>query len=113
MKPVLTRRRVLLARGLAVAADLLQWIAFPLFMSGATGVADGVLDVVVCVALIRLIGWHLAFLPSFVGELLPFADMVPLWTMAVFFVTRDGRDLPSVAGPPPDAPTPSGPSTKA
>ena len=89
MRPMLTRRRVMLARGLAVAADLLQWVAFPAFLSGAPGIADGVLDVVVCVALIRLVGWHIAFLPSFVSELLPFVELVPTWTLAVFFATRD------------------------
>jgi hypothetical protein len=89
---MLTRRRVMLARGLAVAADLLQLAAFPWFLSGAPGIADGVLDVVVCLAMIRLIGWHIAFLPSFVSELLPFVDMVPTWTLAVFFATRDWHD---------------------
>jgi hypothetical protein len=108
MKPMLTRRRVMAARGLAVAADLLQWVAFPAFLSGAPGVADGVLDVVVCLALIRLVGWHIAFLPSFVGELLPFVALVPTWTLAVMFATRDWRD--------PDAPPvarlePPGPGT--
>jgi hypothetical protein len=88
MRPILTRRRVMLARGLAVAADLLQWLALPAFVGGAPGVADGVLDVVVCIALIRLVGWHIAFLPTFVGELVPFVELVPTWTLAVFFATR-------------------------
>jgi hypothetical protein len=90
---MLTRRRVMLARGLAVVADLLQWAAFPWFLSGAPGVADAVLDLVVCVGLIRLVGWHVAFLPSFVSELLPVVDMVPTWTLAVYFATRDWDDL--------------------
>ena len=92
MKPILTRRRVRLARGLAVSADLLQWIAFPLFLGGAPGVADAVLDLVVCVALIRLVGWHVAFLPSFISELVPFVELVPTWTLAVFFATRHWDD---------------------
>jgi hypothetical protein len=79
----------MLARGLAVSADLLQWLAFPLFASGAPGFADDVLDVVVCVALVRLVGWHIAFLPSFVSELVPVVDLVPTWTLAVFFATRN------------------------
>lgn len=89
MKPILTRRRVMLARGLAVSADLLQLLAFPLFLGGAPGVADGVLDVVVCITLIGLVGWHIAFLPSFVSESLPFVELVPTWTLAVFFATRN------------------------
>ena len=96
MRPMLTRRRVMLARGVAVVADLLQWIAFPWFLSGAPGIADGVLDLVVCVALICLVGWHIAFLPSFVGESLPFVELVPTWTLAVFFATRSWED--SIAG---------------
>ena len=68
MKAMLTRRQVMLARGLAVVADLLQWVAFPVFLTGVTGIADGVLDLVVCLALIRLVGWHLAFMPSFFAD---------------------------------------------
>ena len=89
MNPILTRRRVTIARVLAVSADLLQLLAFPLFVGGAPGIADGVLDLVVCVALIRLVGWHIAFLPSFISELIPFVELVPSWTLAVFFATRN------------------------
>jgi hypothetical protein len=35
-----------------------------------------------------LIGWHWAFLPTFVSELIPLWDLVPTWTAAVFFATR-------------------------
>jgi len=110
MKPILTRREVMLARGLAVVADLLQWVAFPFFFSGATGIADGVLDVAVFVTLIRLVGWHVAFLPGFVAELLPLVNVVPLWTMAVFFATRGWKEKSrAVEAMPPPPPPPSAP----
>ena len=96
MRPMLTRRRVMLARAVAMAADLVQVVAFPLFLSGAPGIADGVMDLVVCITLTGLVGWHIAFLPSFVGEALPFVDLVPMWTVAVFFATRDWND--TIAG---------------
>jgi hypothetical protein len=38
--------------------------------------------------LIRLLGWHWAFLPTLMIEALPGADLFPTWTAAVFFATR-------------------------
>src|SRR4029077_19145511 len=61
---------------------------FPLFAEGAMSPADTVLDVLVAALLIRLLGWHWAFLPSLAAELLPGFDLFPTWTAAVFFVTR-------------------------
>jgi hypothetical protein len=42
--------------------------------------------------LLRLIGWHWALLPAFVGELIPGLDLVPTWTAAVLFATRGKLD---------------------
>jgi hypothetical protein len=72
----------------AVAADALQIGAMPLFAPGALSPADTVLDVVVAAVLIRLLGFHWAFLPSLMAELMPGFDLFPTWTAAVFFVTR-------------------------
>jgi hypothetical protein len=72
----------------AVAADALQIGAFPFFAAGALSPADTVLDVVVAAVLIRLLGFHWAFLPSLMAELMPGFDLFPTWTAAVFFVTR-------------------------
>jgi hypothetical protein len=71
----------------AVAADALQIGALPFFAPGAISPADTVLDVVVAAILIRLLGWHWAFLPSLIAELMPGFDLFPTWTAAVFFVT--------------------------
>ena len=73
---------------LAVAADALQIAVAPLFAEGGISPADTVLDVLVGALLIRLLGWHWAFLPTFAAELLPGFDLFPTWTAAVFFVTR-------------------------
>jgi hypothetical protein len=73
---------------LAVVADALQIIAFPLFAEGAISPLNDVLDLVVAVALTRLIGWHWEFIPSLVAELLPGVDLVPFWTLAVANVYR-------------------------
>jgi len=35
-----------------------------------------------------LVGFHWAFLPTFIAELLPFVDLVPSWTLAVWLATR-------------------------
>jgi len=73
---------------LAVVADGLQIILFPLFSEGALSPANDVLDVAVALTLGRLIGWHWEFLPSFLTELVPGVDMVPFWTLAVANVYR-------------------------
>jgi hypothetical protein len=82
--------RIRSARYLAVAADALQIAILPLFAPGGFSPWNDALDVAIAAALTRLIGWHWAFLPSFVAELVPGLDLVPTWTAAVFFVTRGG-----------------------
>ena len=72
----------------AIGADALQWAVMPLFVEGALSPADAVLDAGVAIVLVRLLGWHWAFLPTLMIEALPGADLFPTWTAAVFFVTR-------------------------
>jgi hypothetical protein len=80
-----------LAWAVALAADALQIAALPLFAAGALSPADDVLDVVVGAILVRLLGWHWAFLPSLVAELVPGLDLFPTWTAAVWYVTRNAQ----------------------
>src|ERR1039458_1268269 len=80
-----------LAWMVAMAADAPQLAVFPLFVEGALSPADAVLDAVVAVVLVRLLGWHWAFLPTLMIEALPGADLFPTWTAAVFFVTRQSH----------------------
>jgi hypothetical protein len=77
-----------LAWVVAMAADAIQIAALPFFVEGGMSPADSVLDLVVAFVLIRLLGWHWAFLPTLAAELIPGADLFPTWTAAVWFVTR-------------------------
>jgi len=73
---------------IAIAADCVQIAGLPLFAAGAISPADDLLDMIVALLLVRLLGWHWAFLPSLVAELVPGLDLFPTWTAAVYFVTR-------------------------
>lgn len=78
---------------LAVIADALQILVFPMFVEGALSPADDVLDFGVAAILVRLLGWHWEFLPSFLVKLVPGVDLVPFWTMAVANVYRKSRQI--------------------
>jgi hypothetical protein len=77
-----------IAWSIALAADALQIGLFPLFAAGGVSPADTALDMIVALALTKILGWHWAFLPSLAAEMLPGFDLFPTWTAAVFFVTR-------------------------
>lgn len=87
----MTRRRVFAARAIAIAADFVQILVFPVFSEGGASPLDSGLDLFVAGALTALVGWHWAFLPSFAAEMVPFLDLVPTWTAAVFIATRPSR----------------------
>ncbi len=87
------RSRFRAAMILAMAADALQILVFPLFAEGALSPADDVLDLAVAAVLVRLLGWHWEFLPTFFAELVPGADLVPFWTLAVANVYRKWRQM--------------------
>jgi len=78
---------------LAVIADALQIIVFPLFVEGALSPADDVLDFGVGALMIHLLGWHWEFLPSFFAKLVPGVDLVPCWTLAVANVYRKSKQI--------------------
>jgi len=90
------RRRAALL--IAIAADVTQWVALPLVAWGAASPVNDALDVVVAVVMIRLVGFHWAFLPTFVVELLPFVDLVPSWTVAVWLATRSDGSAATPGG---------------
>src|SRR5260370_42214817 len=90
--------RIRAARSIAVAADFLQIVIFPVFAGGAASIVNDILDVAVAVSMTLLVGWHWAFLPSFLAELVPVFDLVPTWTAAVFFATRKGTAQNPAAG---------------
>jgi hypothetical protein len=90
----LTGGRIKAARAIAMVADLLQIGLFPLFMEGGLSIANDVVDFSVAVLMVWLLGFHWAFLPSLVAELVPGLNLVPTWTAAVLFATRGGPGLP-------------------
>jgi hypothetical protein len=87
---------------LAIVADALQLIVFPLFIAGADSPADDILDLGVAGVMAFLLGWHWEFLPSFLAKLVPGVDLVPLWTLAVANVYRKSKRMvvPSDERPP-------------
>jgi hypothetical protein len=87
------RSRFQAAMVLAMAADALQIIVFPLFAEGALSPADDGLDLAVAVLLVNLLGWHWEFLPAFLAELVPGVDLVPFWTLAVANVYRKWKQI--------------------
>jgi len=88
------RARIWAARGIAAAADAVQILLIPAFFGGAASPIEDAVDVLVGVILVLLLGWHFAFLPSFVAELVPALDLFPNWTTAVLWVTRKKKPLP-------------------
>jgi hypothetical protein len=92
LSPKRTRGRIWAARALAIFADLLEIVLFPVFALGGASPPNDVVDVFMMIALTWLLGWHPAFLSTFIAEMLPFLSLVPTWTAAVLFVTRDGAE---------------------
>lgn len=91
---------------LAVAADALQLVVFPMFVEGGLSPADDVLDLGVGAMMVHLLGWHWEFLPSFFAKLVPGIDLVPFWTLAVANVYRKAKRIAeaSAAEQPPELP---------
>src|SRR5262245_25075844 len=90
-----------LAMLLAIVADALQLILFPVFVEGALSPVDDLLDLGIAAMMVRLLGWHWEFLPSFFAKLVPGADLVPFWTIAVASVLRKAKNA-AVTGDVPD-----------
>ncbi len=78
---------------LAVLADALQIVVFPLFVAGAVSPADDALDLGIGALMVHLLGWHWEFLPSFFAKLIPGVDLVPFWTLAVANVYRKSKRI--------------------
>jgi hypothetical protein len=83
----------------AVVADALQLVLFPLFAEGAFSPPDDLLDLGVAALMTHLLGWHWEFLPSFFAKLVPGVDLVPFWTLAVMNVWRKAKEDAIVTKP--------------
>jgi hypothetical protein len=81
------------AMALAIIADALQLVVFPIFVEGALSPADDLLDFGVGAVMVYLLGWHWEFLPSFLAKLVPGVDLVPFWTLAVANVYRKSKQM--------------------
>ena len=92
------RRRVQAARALAVIADAVQLGLMPLFVEGGLSPVNDVLDVAVAGAMIYLVGWHWAFAPAFMAEMVPGLTLAPTWTAAILIATA-GSGSPAVLPP--------------
>ncbi len=79
----------------ALLADFLQVLLFPLFFEGGVSPINDALDAGVAVILTSLLGWHWVFLPSALAELVPGLDMAPFWSTAVFYVLfKQKKEVP-------------------
>jgi hypothetical protein len=96
MTKLLTPRRVLAARVIALAVDLAQYALLPVELTPL----NNVVDVATALLMVGLVGWHWAFLPTFLAEMVPFVDLAPTWTLAVMFATRGQPAAPAAPGSP-------------
>lgn len=84
-----TRHR--LAWAIALGVDALQLGLIPITGSLSTWL-NAPLDLATMAILWTLTGWHLAYLPSLALELLPWVEVVPSWTLAVWMATRGNAE---------------------
>lgn len=96
-RPPLSRARIRVAWAIALVVDAIQ---VPANLAGPMGWFLGAgLDLITMVVMWRMLGFHWAFLPSFITEAVPYLNLAPLWTMAVALATR-GRGEVEVPLPP-------------
>jgi hypothetical protein len=97
-KPTLSQTRIRMAWGIALAVDAIQ---IPAAAAGPLGwFLDAGLDLLTMAVLWALVGFHWAFLPSFITEAVPYLNLAPFWTLAVALATRE-RGAPDLPSPPP------------
>ncbi len=88
-----SRSRVRAAWLLALAVDGFQLVTAPAELTGILAwLLESGLDLVTMAVMWGLLGFHWAFLPSFVTKLLPGIDLAPTWVLAVFVATRGRRE---------------------
>lgn len=88
MKKTVRRSTLVLAFAIAICADAIELGLMPFFSEGFASPADDLLDSVVCALLTLMLGWHFAFMPSFLFKLIPMVDLAPTWTIAVLIASR-------------------------
>lgn len=93
----------------AVGVDALQVFIFPATIEGVFSPVTVVLDIIAMGALSMLVGWHWAFIPSIVAELVPGLELAPTWTIALAIATRG---VNAKAPAPPASPMNGAPAPK-
>ena len=89
-----SKKNLMIALAVAVVADALQILLMPFTIGGGFMPWDDAVDFLVAGIMTYLLGWHWVFLPTAAAKLVPFVDMAPFWTLAVFFVAlRQKKDL--------------------
>src|SRR6185436_1223421 len=68
---MISKRERRLAWLVALTADAIQFVALPLFAAGGASPLDSATDIAAAAILCKLLGWHWAFLPAVVAELIP------------------------------------------
>jgi hypothetical protein len=91
MKANISRPTLIAAYAIAICADLIQICFAPFLSEGFILPFNDFSDVVVCVLLSWLLGFHVAFLPSFFIKLIPIVEIAPTWTLAVLIASRHLR----------------------
>jgi hypothetical protein len=98
--PVFTRPRVWFAFAVAVVTDAAQLLLGPL----GWVFVDEALDVIAMVLTCAALGFHMLFLPTFIIELIPVADMLPTWTGCTAAVVMLRKKAPLQPQPQPSTP---------
>ncbi len=102
-KPVLTKERIKLAYAIAIIADVPEFpiTGAEMTILGAPGgeAAASALDCIVMVAMTKLLGFHWAFVPSFLVEIVPGLDLLPTWVGCVAFVVWQRKKQQSQSAP--------------
>ena len=89
-------------KGVAISADIVQFGLTPLQFLGIGEIINVAMDIALFGLFTWRLGFHVAFLPSIVTEFIPVIDLIPAWTMAIFFVTRNNdtpQNVPSMQAP--------------
>src|ERR1051325_3953053 len=92
-----SRSRIALALTVALISDGLQLLLGPL----GWVFADEAIDLVAMFLITLLIGFHPLFLPTFIVEFIPVADMLPTWTGCVIAVAALRPKQPGQTSPAP------------
>ena len=106
MRESVSPLRLKAAWAVAVGVDGIQFLVLPATIQGGFSPIEVSLDLAAMGLLWLLVGWHWAFLPSVVMELIPIVDLAPTWTIAMAIASRGLHTQDPIRG---TAPNPGSP----